>query len=454
MGFPSAYGGSRTTDSNGKRYNNSMVAHVWANQSERYGRSNNGNFYFEGPALYSYGSHFLVGYIMPDGTALLNASGYSISTQRHKREASYALSYRGLRISNLTVLRTLLDDITGKRVRKDYARRIIRENAASLQGEAGEYLTRAAGLPARTWPKLEREAAKLAERAKAAEAKAAAVREAREIVYFADMTATDFADQLTAIVDSYNPEHHMGEIAKRLRRLKIAAKARGYSAKRLASLRTRESLVRASIATAGARKARRDARKALRANIATLRNEARQFTSATMVASAARALSGDDIFPLATRQRLGAVADSADAAIVLLREEERQRQIERDRAKREAWLNGEGSGYVRFDSVHGGAALRIKGDELETSHGASVPLAHAIKAFRFVKLCRENGRTWQRNGQQIRVGHFQIDSIDASGDFVAGCHRISWPEVERAAIAAGVFDCPADDAAVNVSVSA
>jgi hypothetical protein len=54
----------------------------------------------------------------------------------------------------------------------------------------------------------------------------------------------------------------------------------------------------------------------------------------------------------------------------------------------------------------GGALIRIKGDTLETSLGASVPLDHAIKVFRRVATCRAAGVPWHRNGDTIRVGNF------------------------------------------------
>lgn len=73
---------------------NAGVAHVWAQDSQDYGRSNNGNFFFQGPALYSYGTHFLVGRIMPDGVALLNADSYSVSTSQHQADARGAVSHR------------------------------------------------------------------------------------------------------------------------------------------------------------------------------------------------------------------------------------------------------------------------------------------------------------------------------------------------------------------------
>ena len=71
-------------------FDNSMTAHVWASRSQPHGRSNNGNFYFEGRTLYSYGGHFAVGYHMPDeasGVVLLNSDSYSISTSKHQNEA-------------------------------------------------------------------------------------------------------------------------------------------------------------------------------------------------------------------------------------------------------------------------------------------------------------------------------------------------------------------------------
>lgn len=132
----------------------------------------------------------------------------------------------------------------------------------------------------------------------------------------------------------------------------------------------------------------------------------------------------------------------------------KRRDAERKQAEErlEAWRAGAHIGLpeaARRDS-NGGAHIRIRGDVLETSLGATVPLEHAVKAFRFVKLCRERGVSWQRNGKVVRVGHYQLDSIDAAGNFVAGCHRFSWPEIERAAVAAGVFEAPADDSAVEV----
>jgi hypothetical protein len=131
----------------------------------------------------------------------------------------------------------------------------------------------------------------------------------------------------------------------------------------------------------------------------------------------------------------------------------------------EAWRAGRGPLPRRngrrygpsYDDGNGGAMLRalhvtrdesgaITGGTLETSQGADVPLTHALRAFRFLRLCRINGKGWRANGRTIRVGHFRIDSVDAQGNFKAGCHRINWREVSELAERLGVRDmAPADE---------
>lgn len=152
---------------------------------------------------------------------------------------------------------------------------------------------------------------------------------------------------------------------------------------------------------------------------------------------------------------------------------ENARRIEREERERvaamspeerlEAWEAGKLTTYlVRDLEAARGPLLRalepvldgcaIKSGTLETSQGATVPLRHAFAVFAFVRDCRAKGLPWLPEGTErgsharhgpkhIRVGHFQVDSISATGDFVAGCHRIKWGEVERLANRLGVFDC-------------
>lgn len=129
------------------------------------------------------------------------------------------------------------------------------------------------------------------------------------------------------------------------------------------------------------------------------------------------------------------------------RERETREREERERASLAAFRE-RGVVNGRLSDASGGALLTVIGQELVTSWGARVPLADAIRVFKFAKLCRESGKAWHANGKRVYCGHYQIDKIMPDGGFRAGCHLINWPEIEAAAILAGVADMPADDSAV------
>jgi len=78
-------------------FDNSQVAHVWAQQTQEFGRNGKETIYFNGDSIYSYGPHYLAGKIHEvDGKriALINSKSYSVSTTRH---VSYVRrSVRGL----------------------------------------------------------------------------------------------------------------------------------------------------------------------------------------------------------------------------------------------------------------------------------------------------------------------------------------------------------------------
>lgn len=78
--------------------------------------------------------------------------------------------------------------------------------------------------------------------------------------------------------------------------------------------------------------------------------------------------------------------------------------------------------------------LRRSGDDMETSKGARVPLTDAERTFRFCIKARARG--WHRNGETFAVGHYQLDAVNEAG-VVAGCHRVSWSEIERFAASQG-----------------
>lgn len=108
--------------------------------------------------------------------------------------------------------------------------------------------------------------------------------------------------------------------------------------------------------------------------------------------------------------------------------------------------DGQGGALIRARDVTRDESGVITGGELETSQGARVPLTHAVRAFRFLKLCREKAASdpsfdgWQANGKSLPVGLFRVDSVDREGNFRAGCHRINWGEVARLAAELGLAE--------------
>lgn len=119
------------------------------------------------------------------------------------------------------------------------------------------------------------------------------------------------------------------------------------------------------------------------------------------------------------------------------KQREERRRLHEAQERLQDWVDGKHNDLWTRDSTLP-TRLRIKGDELQTSRGASVPLKHAIKAFRVIKRFRDKGEGYKYNRGPIRIGHFMVDSIDTNGNVKAGCHNIEWSEIERVAKLAGV----------------
>lgn len=121
------------------------------------------------------------------------------------------------------------------------------------------------------------------------------------------------------------------------------------------------------------------------------------------------------------------------------------------------WYNGIGASVpsaYRVDDNGSAYVRRYRGrlsdlDVLQTSMGAEVPWEHALKVFKFIKLVRAKGEGWKRNGHVIRVGHYQVDSIDADGNMWAGCHYFTWSHMEALAKREGALDVAPNDSAVE-----
>lgn len=191
-------------------FNNRQLAHVWAQQSQSEGRGP--NFFFDGPALFSYGRHFCVArFVQPEDkgrpVVLLNSTRYSTSTNRHQsyaRGAVYGLPVRVFNVPdtdahgrepwrherNLThYANTIAAHVQSAARSRKYGEHELRA-AERIAAEGARYC-QAFELPKRLWPKapdVSPEAlAAIRERDRKARAKRAAEDKAREAKRAADM---------------------------------------------------------------------------------------------------------------------------------------------------------------------------------------------------------------------------------------------------------------------------
>jgi hypothetical protein len=111
--------------------------------------------------------------------------------------------------------------------------------------------------------------------------------------------------------------------------------------------------------------------------------------------------------------------------------------------KLEAWMNGAASQFGSFPygaprtDADGSAYLRVMGAVVETSLGAKAPLADVRRVLGFVDAMRKRAPdlVWTRSesedgSEAFKLGSFTLDAVDARG-VRAGCHFISWLEIDR-----------------------
>ena len=77
--------------------------------------------------------------------------------------------------------------------------------------------------------------------------------------------------------------------------------------------------------------------------------------------------------------------------------------------------------------------LRVSGNEsqIETTRGASFPLADCARAWAIIARCKKQGNGWKPEPRTIgiRLGSFGINSISPAGNVVAGCHNIKFAQL-------------------------
>jgi len=94
------------------------------------------------------------------------------------------------------------------------------------------------------------------------------------------------------------------------------------------------------------------------------------------------------------------------------------------------WLAGES--VPTFDFHYLETMLRVKGDNIETTRGAKIPIEDAIKLWPLLLRVKNTGKTLEAGLHAINLGPYRFNSFDGE-TLIVGCHSIAWPQLERMA---------------------
>lgn len=72
--------------------------------------------------------------------------------------------------------------------------------------------------------------------------------------------------------------------------------------------------------------------------------------------------------------------------------------------------------------------LRIKDDSIQTSRGANIPVADAIKLWPLLLRVKNSGKTMEAGLHSINLGAYRFNSFDGA-TLIVGCHSIAWDQL-------------------------
>jgi hypothetical protein len=73
--------------------------------------------------------------------------------------------------------------------------------------------------------------------------------------------------------------------------------------------------------------------------------------------------------------------------------------------------------------------LRLKNDQIQTSRGAQIPVADALKLWPLLVRVKQSGKTLEAGLHQINLGAYRFNSFDGA-TLIVGCHSIAWDQLE------------------------
>ena len=96
------------------------------------------------------------------------------------------------------------------------------------------------------------------------------------------------------------------------------------------------------------------------------------------------------------------------------------------------WESGLAYGSTNGFQYHP-TVLRIKGDQIQTSRGANIPVSDALALWPLLVRAKRTGNKLEAGLHSINLGAYRFNSFDGQ-TLIVGCHSIAWNQLEKIAI--------------------
>lgn len=372
------------------------VPHIFAAQSQPRGRNSNDSLWFEGATLYSYRQPIARFY---GDACLVSADSFSVTTSKHQSWARYALNH--IETHSVYGLKALCEILNYKS--EGEALRYIKARMADIAAlESSLSRMRA------DW-KISQCRAEIATHERGCEIAWRAIGKRGDWRKTAGKTlaAKERAERKARYDRAFGALQHavaqeLPELPEKVAR--IIAEGDTFHKGAMRRLETLESDWR-----------RRDTIGAYRVPETATMTDARK------------------VMGKAWYETYRALALQLDAAIiehvtpVVEREREKHAAFERleNAEKLAKWLACENVPAPRMSEVE----CRVIGETVETSHGARVPLADALRVVKLAKACRDKGETFRKD--TFATGPYKGVTVDAQGNVTIGCHHLTWRAISE-----------------------
>lgn len=381
-------------------FTNNELPHVFAAQSQREGRNAGNSLFFIDQTLFSYRHSVPIAHLH-EGRALLNAQSYSVTTSRHQSGARRALSH--MNPVELPELRNVIDILTHKSERKalEYVESriktidVISDKKSRMRSD---------------WKK------------QGADSEIAAQEYAADFVWQAIGKRSDWRKAVAPKLAKMKKAESVARFEKAMDNLKYwivdGFKIEMERFRQLSpSHATRSDYIRFE-------------------NLVATHNRADILGAARGDGFGATATwtHARKIMPKKWVVEYKALVAELERMAEPMRVELEQLRVERDRLEREKnaerieqWLNGENINLPRIAQVY---CRVIGGDTVQTSHGARVPLADALRVVKLAQQCRESAKPFRKDS--FATGIHKGIVIDEKGNVTIGCHRIAFESISDA----------------------